>query len=221
MNKLDAVEFHENPDPRVACALVLDTSSSMSGQPIAALNDALKVLHKELLGDDLARRRAELAIVTFGGTVQTVQEFATVDRFEPPMLMANGGTPMGEAILTAIDLVEGRKQDYKANGVEYYQPWVFVLTDGYPTDEWQAAASRVADLEERRRLAFFAIGVDGADEAMLARLSVRKPKKIQGLKFAELFVWLSRSLSSVAVSKPGDMVALPDRDKWEDDWATA
>ena len=219
MNQLDAIEFAENPDPRVACVLVLDTSSSMSGEPITALNHALKVLHEEILGDELARRRAELAIVTFGGDVRTVQEFATVDRFEPPTLTASGGTPMGEAILRALDLVERRKQDYKAGGIEYYQPWIFLLTDGYPTDQWHQAAARVAELEEKRRMVFFAVGVDGADHEMLSELSSRAPKKVQRLKFAELFVWLSKSIEAVSTSNPGEMAPLPERDSWEDDWA--
>lgn len=219
MNQLDAIQIADNPDPRVACVLVLDTSSSMSGEPITALNQALKVLHEELLSDELARRRVELAIVTFGGDVRTVQDFATVDNFDSPTLVSSGGTPMGSAVEQALDMVERRKDVYKEGGLEYYQPWILLLTDGYPTDEWRGAAGRVAELEAKKRLAFFAIGVDGADRDMLSELSVRAPKKVQGLKFAELFIWLSRSMESVSTSNPGDMAPLPSRDEWEDDWA--
>ena len=37
----DAAEFAENPEPRVPCVLLLDTSGSMTGKPIAELNEGL------------------------------------------------------------------------------------------------------------------------------------------------------------------------------------
>jgi uncharacterized protein with von Willebrand factor type A (vWA) domain len=36
-NAFDKVEFAENPEPRVPCVLVVDTSASMQGTKIAVL----------------------------------------------------------------------------------------------------------------------------------------------------------------------------------------
>src|ERR1022692_2452903 len=59
-------EFAENPDPRCACVLLLDTSGSMSGSPIDALNQGLQTFQSDIQEDALAKRRVEIAIVTFG-----------------------------------------------------------------------------------------------------------------------------------------------------------
>jgi uncharacterized protein YegL len=115
------VSFVDNPEPRCACVLVLDVSGSMSGRPIAELNTGLKQLQKELSGDALASKRVEIAVVTFG-PVKVVHDFVSAESFRASSLHVEGGTPMGEAILEALELVRLRKQRYQANGVAYYRP---------------------------------------------------------------------------------------------------
>src|SRR5690242_1423886 len=106
MNQFDEVEFSQNPDPRVPCILLLDTSWSMNGAPIDALNQGLQTFQTDINQDNLARRRVEVAIVTFGsGGVQVVQDFVTAGQFQAPLLKAGGVTPMGEAINCALDLL--------------------------------------------------------------------------------------------------------------------
>ncbi len=210
-----SVEFATNPEPRCACVLLLDVSGSMSGRAIDALNDGLRAFAADLGTDPLARQRVEVAVVTFGGDgVRVVHDFATAGQFEPSRLKAGGGTPMGAAIVQGLELVEARKVQYKANGIVYYRPWVFLITDGEPTDEWQEAATLVKAAEKANGLAFFTVGVDGANLDTLASIAVRTPLKLDGLKFVELFVWLSQSQRTVSSSKPGDQTALPSVEGW-------
>jgi uncharacterized protein YegL len=202
-------EFALNPDPRCACVLLLDTSGSMNGKPITELNQGLRTFQTDLAEDPLASRRVEIAIVTFGdGGVTKTQDFVTVDRLTPPELSADGKTPMGEAINLGLDLVERRKADYKESGISYYQPWVLLITDGAPTDEWKAAAQRVQSETGARKLTFFAVGVRNADMNVLSQITPRT-LKLDGLRFNDLFVWLSQSQKRVSGSKPGDQTALP------------
>lgn len=209
----DAVEFAENPEPRCPCVLLLDTSGSMRGEPIGALSEGLRAFKEDLMKDPLASRRVELAVVTFDSDVKVVQDFVTVDQFVPPELAAQGQTFMGSAIHKALDMIQTRKSTYRANGVAYYRPWVFMITDGEPQGEpesvVQQAAQRLKNDEANKRVAFFAVGVESANMSKLAELVVRAPVKLIGLNFVEMFVWLSRSMEKVAQSKTDEQVALP------------
>ena len=200
--------FAENPEPRVPCILLLDVSSSMAGDPIRQLNDGLIVYKDELVADGLASKRVEVAIVTFGADVSVAVDFTTAEQFTPPTLVTNGATPMGAGIHRAIEMLAERKLTYKANGIMYYRPWVFMITDGAPTDEWQSAAQQVRSGEAQKAFSFFAVGVEGANFDILTQISTREPLKLKGLRFRDLFQWVSSSQSSVSRSTPGDDVPL-------------
>jgi uncharacterized protein YegL len=225
-DNLEQVEFAENPEPRCPVVLVLDTSGSMAGKPIAELNEGLREFANALKNDPLAALRVEAAVVTFGGQVRALdvrggtlkdipfdadQAFVTIDAFQPPTLAANGETPMGEALRKTLQLVRDRKEIYKRNGADYFRPWVFLITDGQPNDSgWEAVPDLVKEEERRKGLLFYAVGVENADMKTLARFAgERPPLKLKGLAFREMFVWLSKSLSAVAQSRPGEQVPLP------------
>ncbi|MEH2223606.1 vWA domain-containing protein [Nostoc sp.] len=204
-------EFVENPENRCPVILLLDTSGSMSGQPIQELNRGLAAFKADVLKDSQASLSVEVAMITFGPIVKLTQDFATIDQFIPPTLEVDGVTPMGAAIEYALDFLESRKQTYKDNGILYYRPWVFLITDGAPTDSWQSAAQRLREAEAQSRLSFFAVGVQGADMNILKQISPpeRPPVTLNGLDFREMFVWLSASMKRVSSGKVGQAVALP------------
>src|SRR5882724_2078577 len=123
--------FAENPENRCPVILLLDNSGSMSGQPIQQLNDGLQVFRDELFADSLAAKRVDVAIVTFG-PVRVETDFTSIQNFFAPTLSAAADTPMGAAIEKAIEMVTERKATYRANGISYYRPWIFLITDGGP-----------------------------------------------------------------------------------------
>jgi uncharacterized protein YegL len=180
----------------------------MSGEPIRQLNAGLVQFRDELVSDPIAARRAEIATVTFG-PVSVVHDFVVAEAYQPQVLTPQGDTPMGAAIIQAIHLVQQRKQAYQDNGIMYFRPWIFMITDGAPTDAWKSAAMAVHEGEAASKFAFFAVGVQNANMEVLSQIATREPLKLDGLRFREMFAWLSASMKRVSASRPGEQVALP------------
>ncbi|WP_103063037.1 vWA domain-containing protein [Actinomyces qiguomingii] len=213
----------QNHDPRVACVLVMDVSYSMSGAPITALSDGYKVFIDEIQNDPLARKRAEVSVVTFGTSAHVVIPFQEAQRLQPTEFETDGSTDMAGGINLALDQLEERKSQYRAQHLEYFRPWLFLMTDGAPNHEgFEEALRRLNQAEAEKRVEVFAVGVgENVNWDVLKRVSKeRGPLKLNGLAFAEMFQWLSASLSSVSESvnfgyddsshrEPGEQIALP------------
>jgi uncharacterized protein YegL len=203
-------EFVQNPENRCPVILLLDTSGSMIGEAMNALNQGVNLFKENIQADTKASLSVEVALITFG-PVKLVQDFVTIDQFTPPTLVADGVTPMGEAIEYALDLLTSRKAVYQENGIQYYRPWIFMITDGAPTDPWQDAAARIHQGETDRKFCFFSVAVEGADLKTLSQIAPgdRPPVLLNGLDFQSLFVWLSKSMKRVSSGKVGEAVELP------------
>ena len=211
----------DNTSQRLPCVIVLDGSWSMEGNPIAELNLGLKLLEEELKKDDIASQRVQLLIIRFGGEdkVEVISDWQDAMDFSAPTIVASGRSPLGAAVKVALTKIEEQKTRYKTFGTAYNRPWLFILTDGEPTDEnWEQVAEQCSDAERAEKHVFFGIGVAGANMGTLAQFSTRKPVRLQGLKFRELFMWLSASASSaskgaqgttVQISPPRDLFSIP------------
>lgn len=213
---LDPLELPDNPDPRAPCVILLDVSGSMSGRPIDELNNGLKAYQAAIRSDKLTSRRVEICLVTFGGTVQVVQPFVEARHFEPPTLATSGETPMGAAILEGIKLLDHRKSELRQRGIPLYRPWLWLFTDGGPTDgasTWRSACDAV-QAGETSAFTFFSVGVGGANMSKLGELSSKvAPVSLDGVDFTKFFLWLSASQRVVSQSQPGQSgIKLPPPD---------
>lgn len=240
-NKLLRVEdLVNNPTPRVPICLCLDTSGSMGAvegdyietgetiyedgrtwnlvtggtSRIDELQKGVEAFYEAIREDEMAVYSAEISIVTFDSQASCVMDFANIERQETvPKLQPVGDTAMGEGVNLALDLLEQRKQEYKDKGVDYYQPWLVLMTDGVPNGddrELSRAIDRTVEMVNQKKLTVFPIGIGSeADMSTLNKFSPKRPAlKLQGLKFREFFAWLSKSVSKTSQSTPGEVIKL-------------
>ncbi len=218
MNELRQTAYLEFPgeeiaspgEPHMACVLLLDTSGSMSGAPIESLNRAVNDFKEQTTLDELAKRRVDLAIIEFNDRARLVQDFMPISMMDRVELGTGGCTAMGAGIEMAIDKVRERNSFYAAMGTPCYKPWIFMITDGAPTDDIASARERIA-LEESKgrsgKLKFWAVGVPGYDRETLTSLTKRCISLDQA-DFRGIFNWLSESMVTISVSRVDENTAL-------------
>lgn len=211
-------ESPTNYEQKCCCALVLDVSGSMGGEPIRQLNEGIQAFYKDIENDLTSANRLEIALITFSDTVDTLVQPSLVASFKMPNLTVKGSTRLVDGVRQAIIVVNERKKYYKETGQPYYRPWIVVITDGAPDpgQDVYGLAAEVNDYTSKKGFFFLPIGVENADMNMLAQIAAPgvQPEKLQGLKFAEFFKWLSGSMSAVTSSGDGAKVNLPSPRDW-------
>lgn len=235
-----------NPTTRVPICLCLDLSGSMNtvesgsyeetGETemidgkmysivkggvtrVEELQKGIDLFFSAIKDDEMAIDAAEVSIVGFSYTAEKLLSFAPIEQQKIPALKAEGSTAMGEGVNLALDILEERKERYKENGVQYFQPWLVLMSDGENNgslDEMKRAIDRIEKLVSDKKLTVFSIAIGKeADMDQLGKLSPkRQPLRLQGLKFKEFFEWLSKSVSRTSSSQPGEKIPLPPIDDW-------
>jgi uncharacterized protein YegL len=222
------MEQTRNKDQKCPVVLLLDTSGSMDGAPIAELNAALTKLKEDILCDPLLANRLEIGIVAFddeGRIERPIDLISGETNF--PNLTIGGVTNLVSGMNIAMSLVEDRKTFYKANGEQYYRPFIVLITDGAPTntaEEIDALDALIQSKSDEKRFVFLPFGTDGADMQLLAKLNAQsaderlKQKGTSYLikdvsKFGEVFAFVSASVGAAmnqggtaTVSLPQDVV---------------
>lgn len=236
--KIRREDLTDNPTPRVAICLCLDVSGSMdvveegtyqeTGRTVVRdgeqytvvtggisrfeeLQKGVQLFYDEISQDEVAQFAAEICIVTFADDAECAIDFANIYRQEVPEMKTGNNTSMGEGVNLALDLLEKRKQEFKDAGVDYFQPWLVLMTDGNPNGneaELMRAMERTNKMIAAKKLTLFPIGIgENANLDVLARFTPKRNAiKLKGLKFKELFEWLSSSVEATSKSSPGEKV---------------
>jgi len=186
----------------VACAFLLDTSGSMgSNNAIGKLNNGLQTFKSQVMQDSKYDKHTksciDVALISFGPDVILQQDFVPVSEMATPTLRADGGTPMGEALELAMNLITQQKARYNEIGTPYYRPWIFCITDGEPTDEYKSAAARLRQMEEDTKILGYCVGVEDFNRSIMAEIfNKERIFELKDLDFTSLFTFVSSSLAT-------------------------
>lgn len=212
----------EGYDERQPVVLLLDTSASM-GRPaenprIRELSEALTGWFEGIRREPRLRARVEVCLITFDSRVRVYDPdrkrlvpvgeappdrlFVPVDEVRPPRLEAFGLTRMTEAVETGLDLARERYRTLQGRHVQVRRPFLWVLTDGAPSDgdgepmapaALASTAQRVRRGEERGECVLQAIGVRGADLELLEVLAPRGAFMLEDMTFEQILDILFKS----------------------------
>jgi len=210
------VSLIDNSDERAPLVLVLDCSGSMEGPPINSVNEALRHLEEDLKADPITAKRCRVKVIAFGGDDEVEPtEWQDAMDFVVEELEASGRTPTGAAVRAALEAIEAQKEEMRAAGVSYKRPIMMLMSDGEPTDDWKDAAAECRAAEAEHKVTVFAIAVgEDANKEKLGQFSSKGAMHLDGLKFKELFIWLSRSVRAVSKAVKGEAAQLPPTDSW-------
>jgi uncharacterized protein YegL len=212
------LESPSNYEQKSICCFLVDTSGSMQGSKIQALNAGLKQFYQDIITDSVVSNRLEVAIVEFNNTARLRVSPGLAENISIPELKADGGTDLQRGVELAIDTINKRKEYYRETGQPYLRPWIILITDGEPDKE-----NDINDIKrminkgvDNKNFIFLPIGVKDANLDVLSEISHLSypPMKLEGLKFSEFFRWVSASMCIVSASSEEDIINLPSTNNW-------
>ncbi len=123
---------------RLPVYLMLDCSSSMSGEPIKAVKDGVQLLASTLRQDPYALETAYLSVITFDTDAAQLVPLTDVISFQAPDIRAQGITSLGKALQLVAQKISTEVIKTTPDRRGDWKPLIFLMTDGMPTDDWRA-----------------------------------------------------------------------------------
>ncbi len=185
---------------RLPVYLLVDTSGSMRGEPIEAVNNGIKSLIATLRQDPQALESVYMSIITFDAQVKAVCELTPLESFNPPSITTpdSGPTHLGEAIRIVAETVKSDVRKSSDTQKGDWAPMLFVLSDGKASD-LQAFKEAIPLI----RAAGFAsiVGLAAGPKANPTDLKafcdhVATMETMDSQSFSKFFQWVSEAINS-------------------------
>ncbi len=193
---------------RLPVYLLLDTSGSMSGEPIEAVKNGVQIMISSLRQNPQAIETAFLSVITFDSTAQQIIPLTDLASFQMVDIKATGVTSLGEALKLVAHKIDTEVAKTTTEQKGDWKPLVFIMTDGIPTDDWQSGLNEF----KKSKVAFTvacAAG-SGADANILKQITdnVVSLDTADSASIGKFFQWVTASIgvSSTKVEDSGKEV---------------
>lgn len=190
---------------RLLTYLCIDTSGSMNGEPIVAVNAGLQALLTSLRSNPYALDSVHLSITTFDSLIKQVLPITPIADVMLPEIIcpASGATLLGEALENICQQVQRDVAKTSAAEKGDWKPILVILTDGKPTDvlAYSEVIPRLKAIGFARILACAA--GPKADPSQLKRLTdnVVSLDTMDAASFGKCFEWISAAISQDSQSR--------------------
>ena len=181
---------------RLPVYLLLDTSGSMSGEPIESVKNGVQVLISTLRQDPYALETAFLSVITFDSSARQLVPLTELSMFQMPDIQANGTTALGEALSLLANKANTEVTKTTPEVKGDWKPLVFIMTDGEPTDNWQQG---LADFKRQKfGLVVACAAGSGANANLLKQITdvVVQLETADSASIKAFFKWVSASVST-------------------------
>lgn len=127
---------------RLPVYFLIDTSSSMGGEPIEAIRVGLDTLISALRQEPQALETAHLCVITFASEAKVVTPLTEITSVQIPKITARGKTSLGAGLTLLAECIETDLVKSTPEAKGDWKPLVFLMTDGGPSDDWRAGHTR-------------------------------------------------------------------------------
>ena len=169
---------------------LIDTSSSMESEDkIGSVNEAIRRMLRLCKESQYTRDVALISIIRFNSYAELLLPITELKNCNPPRLKASGSTALG----STFDLLRKRLEIDNSHFSKYFrEPIVFLLTDGFPTDDYAEPLAKLKNFHIPFRSVAIGFGAD-ADFSVLREFAgndTYQMNKMADNDFFSLFSWI-------------------------------